>query len=323
MAAFSAVLANRSSPGGVLLPTSMGWLKRCRLRHRQLVTQVISHWAERTGKVMEPIYMRFRQSPQNMRAHQAVRLLKIEDRQSWPATRQNMEIMVMLSWSEQKERSRPTKKRVRTLGLLAAHSIRELYMFTESVDGMDVITCVEETHSSLDEYVRLTATNMWANPLELAVMARILDVAIILKAKGMTRLGRARSLHVSCTPQAAVPGSDSIKPTTVEELDPREATQYHRVVGKLRFMVQERPDDGETKARLKILVCYLVCAKDADLELWPDPLDGQIQLDVFSASDHAGDLITRCSTSGCVILFQGLPIYALKITDSCFTIQQK
>ena len=91
-------------------------------------------------------------------------------------------------------------------------------------------------------------------------------------------------------------------------------------------MVQERPDaafevgllsrklsqpDGESQARLKRVVRYLLHTKDAELELRPDPLqeEGAVQLDVFSDSDHAGDLTTRRSTSCCVILLQGVLIY--------------
>ena len=157
--------------------------------------------------------------------------------------------------------------------------------------------------------------------------------AIFIKHTSTYITGMAEEMEITTHRAVGTPGSDNIKPTTAEEkrnwdqpLDAEQTTQYRRVVGKLRFMVQERPDtafevgllsrklsqpDGESQARLKRVVRYLLHTQDAELELRPDPLpeDGEVHLDVFSDSDHAGDLTTRRSTSCCVILLQGSLIY--------------
>eukprot|EP00971_Amphidinium_carterae_P342746 6482167-Amphidinium_carterae.1 len=154
--------------------------------------------------------------------------------------------------------------------------------------------------------------------------ARDGDTITITHPKGYEE-GILRDLNLLTAKGVSTPGSDSIRPQTNEEKEqwdepllPQDAYAYRAVLGKLRYMAQERPDIGHelgilSKAmaapalehwhRLRRVGRYLAHTLGTQLVLRKHTCarTEPLHIRVYSDSDHAGDQITRKSVSSAVI----------------------
>jgi len=125
---------------------------------------------------------------------------------------------------------------------------------------------------------------------------------------------------------ASTPGTSELKPSTAEEkaiwedpLDDEWSWLYRRLVGKLRWSVEERPDvifatqrlsrdlavpTWSSWLRLRRTVRYLIGTTNHRLLVRHPGTEQELEICAWTDSDYATDVTTRRSV-GCVLLFAG------------------
>jgi hypothetical protein len=107
-----------------------------------------------------------------------------------------------------------------------------------------------------------------------------------------------------------------------EPLEAEEATKIRRAVARVSYMAQDRPDlavasrilsqsmanpHAGIRLGLKIVIQYLKKYPRCVLHVAPDP---EMALELWTDSDWAGDVSTRRSCSGGLVLWHGVPLTA-------------